>query len=98
MKKLLLACSLVGFALPVFAEGDFCAQSPANAPQIPTFVETGAELVDLHSQVVTYVQESEKRLMCLKTTESYNALVDNMHNTANKFNKLLATYKRSASL
>ncbi len=100
MKKLVLACSFVGLALSfaASAESDFCAASAANAPEIPSYVETGDQLISLHEQVAEYIADSEKRLICQKSTASYNALVDTMQTTAEKFNKLLNDYKRSASL
>ncbi|BFM05456.1 hypothetical protein [Halioxenophilus aromaticivorans] len=100
MKKLVLACSFVGLALSftASAESDFCAVSAVDTPEIPTYVETGEQLITLHEQVTEYIADSEKRLICQKSTASYNAMVDSMHSTADKFNKLLSDYKRSASL
>ena len=100
MKKLALACSFVGMALSftAAAESDFCAAAPVTAPEIPAYVETGEELISLHEEVTEYIADSEKRLICQKSTASYNEVVDSMQSTADKFNKLLNDYKRSASL
>ncbi len=97
MKKLLLACSLVGFCLPAFAETDFCAQVPVNAPEIPQLVNTADELMSVRQNVLNYIEDAEKRLICQTNTKSYNSLVDEMHIAADQYNQLLATYK-SASL
>ena len=101
MKKLILACSLVGACLPAFAESDFCATSSVTAPAIPQSVSTDAELIDLHSEVASFIENAEKHLICESSTRSYNELVDNMHETADRFNRLLTSYKasyKSASL